>query len=68
MGKQLPQVSLPQRIDSPRFLDRINQASLKSFAPAGRMVRMLPAGRKSAAADNKPSPVARRVIRWRKKT
>jgi hypothetical protein len=27
------------------------------------MGRMLPAGRKSAAADNKPSPAARRAIR-----
>jgi hypothetical protein len=43
VGKQLRQVSLTQRIDSQRFLDRINQASLKSFALAGRMVRMLPA-------------------------
>jgi len=35
VGKQLLQVSLTQRIDSPKFLDRIN-----------RMDRMLPAGRK----------------------
>jgi len=34
VGKQLLQVSLTQRIDSPRFLDRIN-----------RMDRMLPASR-----------------------